>query len=173
MAKLRKMLGETNSPECIALMRQIETQSKETLVRWAVGYAEDILLPVLQKRFSVPEPSAAVDGAKKWLTGEISLKELKPILKEARDCVKAVSDPVSEAAVRGVSTACAVCTTPTNALGFVFYAAAAIAYDRAGPEETADVYNRMAAEVFTNALETLRAVSVENEPNPVKIDWNC
>ena len=173
MAKLRKMLGSADSAECTALMRQIETQSKETLVRWAAGYAQDLLLPILQTRFTGPEPAAAVNGAKQWLAGEISPKDVKPLLKSARDCVKAVSDPVSEAAVRGVSTACAVITTPTNALGFVFYAAAAIAYDRVGLEETAAVYDSIAAEVFTHALETLRAVSVENEPNPAKIDWSC
>ena len=35
MAKLRKMLGDIKSEECINLMRLIETQSHETLSKWA------------------------------------------------------------------------------------------------------------------------------------------
>ena len=39
MAALRKMLGDMNSNAATALMRLIETQSKETLTRWAAAYA--------------------------------------------------------------------------------------------------------------------------------------
>lgn len=35
MAKLRKMLGKADDAEIVTLMRQIETQSKTTLARWA------------------------------------------------------------------------------------------------------------------------------------------
>ena len=49
MAKLRKMLGDVDSPECIAMMRLIETQSETTLARWALGYVESRILPVYKK----------------------------------------------------------------------------------------------------------------------------
>ena len=39
MAKLRKMLGSADAPGVVALMRQMETQSRETLARWSAGYA--------------------------------------------------------------------------------------------------------------------------------------
>ena len=50
MAKLRKMLGDVNSPECIAMMRLIETQSETTLARWSLGYVESRILPIYQKK---------------------------------------------------------------------------------------------------------------------------
>ena len=37
--KLRKMLGDVNSPEVTKLMRLIETQSLKTLANWAIEYA--------------------------------------------------------------------------------------------------------------------------------------
>lgn len=40
MPKMRKMLGDINSQECIALMQLIETQSKDTLAAWAVNYVK-------------------------------------------------------------------------------------------------------------------------------------
>ena len=50
MAKLRKMLGDVDSLECIAMMRLIETQSETTLARWALGYVESRILPVYKKK---------------------------------------------------------------------------------------------------------------------------
>ena len=36
-AKLRKMLGDVNSPYIASLMRLIETQSKATIARWCLS----------------------------------------------------------------------------------------------------------------------------------------
>ena len=49
--KLRKMLGKMDSPECQALMRQMETQSKQTLAAWAVAYAKERYLPLYQSAY--------------------------------------------------------------------------------------------------------------------------
>ena len=49
MAKLRKMLGDVNQPEIVRLMRMIETQSKETLAKWAVDCAEERYLDIYEK----------------------------------------------------------------------------------------------------------------------------
>ena len=51
MPKLRRMLGDIYSPECTALMRLIETQSKETLGKWALGYATENYLPIYEAAF--------------------------------------------------------------------------------------------------------------------------
>ena len=76
-------------------------------------------------------------------------------------------------AARALSVACAVIQTPTNALGFSFYSAAASAYHQAGLTETAQTYDRLADAEFENILASLQAAAVPDEPNPVKIDWNC
>ena len=46
--KLRKTLGNMESPECQSLMRQMETQSRQTLATWAVAYAKERYLPIYQ-----------------------------------------------------------------------------------------------------------------------------
>lgn len=49
MAKLRKMLGDVNSKECVDMMRLIETQSKATLSAWAIDFAKKEYLPIYEK----------------------------------------------------------------------------------------------------------------------------
>lgn len=63
--------------------------------------------------------------------------------------------------------------TPTHSLGLAFYGAAAIAYDRVGLEEKLEVYDGIAAQECEKMEAALRAVAVEDEPNPAKINWYC
>ena len=53
------------------------------------------------------------------------------------------------------------------------YAAAANAYHKLGTDKTQAEYDAFAEEEMKRALESIKAVAVENEPNPVKIDWHC
>ncbi len=170
MPKLRKMLGNINSPECKKLMSLIETQSKETLAKWAVEYVEKFL-PLIEGDKSAFEEAISVN--EKFLSGEVKLGEIKPAIKEARLALGKINGEISEAAARAITAAAAVIQTPTNALGFVFYAAAARAYGNLGLSETAENYEKEARAEFSEAISSLSAVSVENEPNPAKINWNC
>ena len=169
MAKLRKTLGGIDWPVCEALMRQIETQSTVTLSRWAVDHAAREYLPLCGE---TPALTAAVEGCRKHLTGPLSLKELKPLLREASAAARDTEGAVEQAAARATATACAVIQTPTNALGYLFYGAAAAAYSKAGTED-ASRWDNLARAELEQALEELRAVSVPDEPNPAKINWNC
>ena len=49
LKKLRKTLGDVNSPSCVALRDLIDTQSKNTIRKWCLGYAEDKVLPIFEK----------------------------------------------------------------------------------------------------------------------------
>lgn len=175
MKSLRKMLGSVEDPSVIAMMQVIETQSKETLAHWAVEYVDRFCLPIYEKAY--PEETTLQDTlaeVRSFLDGSKSLGEVKEALKAARMTVKeATIDPAAQAAARAVATACAVITTPTNALGFTFYAAAAIVYAKAGLSESADVYNELAAKEMKSMAASLQEAAVENEPNPVKVKWNC
>lgn len=175
MPKLRKMLGDVNSQECAALMHLIETQSQKTLAAWAVSHAKDNYLAVYEKE--CPEDSrlrAVITVCEEYLDGSRTLTETKPALKEAQQIARETADqPVAQAAARAISTACSAIQTPTNALGFLFYGAAAAAYSRVGLEQTAAVYNDIAAVEFQKAYDSLKQVSVGNEQNPVKLKWNC
>ena len=169
MAKLRKTLGSIDWPVCEALMRQIETQSTVTLSRWAVDHAAREYLPLCGE---IPALAAAVEGCRSHLAGQLTLRELKPLLREAAAAARETEGAVEQAAARAVSTACAVIQTPANALGYLFYGAAAAAYSKAGTGDSAR-WDDLAREELELALEELRAVSVPDEPNPARINWNC
>ncbi|WNX86163.1 hypothetical protein RWV98_07795 [Agathobaculum sp. NTUH-O15-33] len=83
------------------------------------------------------------------------------------------TNPAAQAAARACGQAAACFHTPTHSLGLAFYGAAALAYDRVGTGESAAVYERIAAEECAKMEAALRAVAVENEPNPAKINWRC
>lgn len=175
MAKLRKMLGDVRSQECADMMALIETQSKATLAAWAVDYARRRYLPVYEK--ASPGDGRlenTIHACGEYLQGMRKLAEVKPLLREAAQIAReAGENPVAQAAARAVSTACATVQTPTNALGFLFYGAAAVAYGKAGLSEPAETYDAFASKEFRRALADLRDAAVPDEPNPAKINWNC
>lgn len=175
MAKLRKMLGDANGPEAAALMRRIETQSRETLAGWAAAYVEENCLPVYESAFPGDRRlRAAVSAAKELAAGKRKPGELKLLLRDARETSReAEGNPAAQAAARAVATACAVYQTPTGALGFSFYAAAAAAYRQAGLSAPQEEYDRLAAEEMGRIGASLERAMVPNEPNPVRVDWNC
>ncbi len=174
MAKLRKMLGDVNSQTCMDIMALIGTQSKRTIEKWAVEYAAENVLPVFAEACPGDESYAEIISAcRNYNSGGMKLAELKPIIAEGRKISSAVKGDVRQAAARALATACATAVTPTNSFGFLMYAAAAKAYHKLGTDKPQAEYDAFAAEEMINALESLRAVSVENEPEPVKVNWNC
>ena len=175
MAKLRKMLGDVNQPEMIRLMRLIETQSKETLAKWAADCAEERYLAVYERHMPHDDrPRQTICAVKACLTGERKLTEVKEVLAAAVQAAKeAEKNPAAQAAARAISTACAVFRTPTNALGFTFYGAAAQAYDKAGAEERQEVYDALATEELRELIASLEKIMIPDEKKPAKINWNC
>ena len=171
---LRKMLGSADHPEIIRLMRLIETQSKATLARFSADYAEAHYLPItdalLPEEARLRDALAAVrahmDGA--------PLSAVKAAVKEARAAAQALTKfPVAQAAARAIATACGVAVTPTNALGFTFYGAAAIAYHTAGTEADRAVHDSLADQELARIRTALEAACIPDEPDPVKVDWGC
>ena len=47
--RLRKMLGDVNAPSAVALRNLIDTQSKDTIRRWSLDYAENKILPIFER----------------------------------------------------------------------------------------------------------------------------
>lgn len=82
--KYRKMLSDWEAPYIQDLIRQIDTQIKETLARWAVDYAEKDILPLWASFYPEDErPKRALEVARQWLAKEIKLPEAKA---EILDC---------------------------------------------------------------------------------------
>ncbi len=49
MAKLRKTLGDVNAPSAVALRDLIDTQSKDTIRKWCLDYAEQKILLIFER----------------------------------------------------------------------------------------------------------------------------
>lgn len=172
--KLRKMLGSIEDPSIIELMKLIETQSKQTLAAWTAAYVKEHFLFLYEAAY--PEdsrPHNAISAVEEHLKGNLTLKELNPIVKDAMQAARDADNPTAQAAARAISTACGTIKTPTNALGFAFYSAAAAAYHQAGLSEVPEVYDALAAKELAAILESLKAAAVTDEPNPVKVKWGC
>ena len=141
MAKLRKMLGNINDEVIVKLMRVIETQSKETISLWAVNYVEKNILNIYEESNDQLRLREVISATKEYLSGNIKLKEIKEALREVKAIPKEVEEnPVAQASARAILTACGTVQTPTNALGFTFYAVAAIVYNQVGLKEKIETY---------------------------------
>ena len=169
MAKLRKMLGRADAPVCVELMSLMDTQSTATLARWAVEYAVRRVLPLCPSS-TLQE---AVDACGAYCSGKQPLRAVKPSIRAAQAAAREEGDPVRQAAARAVATACASVQTPTSALGFLFYAAAAVAYREAGLDADAQTYDALAEREFQAALQSLRDAAVPDEPHPARLKWGC
>jgi hypothetical protein len=174
--KLRKMLGDVNAPSAIALRNLIDTQSKDTIRKWCLDYAEKKILPIFEKHCPGDgRPRNAVNAAREYLDGKVKFPAVKNIiLNECHAAARELdANPTAQAAARAVGQGSAVVHTLTHSLGLFFYAAAAVAYDRVGLGASDEDYADIAEEVCLDYTDALRAVAVENEPNPAKLKWNC
>lgn len=174
--KLRKMLGNVNDALIADLMNLIDTQSRETIARWCAGFATDIVLPIYEKHCPGDDrPRRMLAAALDCADGRIKFADVKRIrAQEWNRTNELEANPIAMAAARAiVDTAIMVWQTPTHSLGVLWYGSAAVAYDRAGLNESDGVYDAIAQEVAENYFNRLQAVAVENEPKPVKCKWNC
>lgn len=175
MPKVRKMLGKADSPYIVLLMRLIETQSKTTIARWCMAYAQKEILPIYQKTYPKDARGiAALDAANRWLAGELKLPEVKKLILDVHAAAREAEEtPAAQAAMRAAGQAASVVHAAAHSLGLAFYGAAAIAYDRVGLGEKPEVYDQIAARECAKMKDALAAIAVTDEPNPAKIRWNC
>ncbi|NLT48229.1 MAG: hypothetical protein GXX92_07415 [Clostridiales bacterium] len=172
----RKMLGDVNAPEVQALIQLINTQSKGTICKWCIDYAETHILPIFEKRYPNDDrPRKALNAARDYLDGKVKFPIVKDII--LNQCHAAAreldSDPASQAAARACGQGASVVHTLSHSLGLYFYGSAAVAYDRIGTGGTAEEYDEIAREVCADLTATLQAVAIVDEPNPAKIKWHC
>ena len=170
--KLRKMLGRADDQAIIDLMRLIETQSHATLNQWAVKMAGKYALTILHAH-EVTSLDGLYAQSCAYLRQEQTLKELKDIFQEATKTVRELKDPIVTAAARALLTACKTIQTPTNALGYVFYLAAAVAYQELGEMEKPETYDARAQALFVSLFHELEIIAIPDEKNPVRVNWNC
>lgn len=175
MPKARKMLSDWEAPYIQSLMKLIETQSKATLAHWAVNYAEQVILPLWRKYYPNDfRPQNALYVAREWLSGAIKLPQAKAAILECHAAAReADGNAVAQAAARAIGQSASTIHSAQHCIGLAFYGALAAAYDRLGMDAPWAQIEQYAAEECGRMEAALRAVAVENEPNPAKIDWKC
>ncbi len=175
MNKYRKMLSNWQAEPIIGLMRLIETQSKETLVNWAVGYAETHFLPIYSKHYPEDQrPQLALEYARKWLRKEVKLPEAKKHILACHEAAnEAVELPASQAAARAIGQASSSIHSALHSLGLALYGGVAIAYDQLGMDVPWAEHEAFALEECEKMLTALQAVAIPDEPHPVKVKWFC
>ena len=172
MAKIRKMLGKSDSPYINSLMCLIETQSKLTIAEWCISYTEEHILPIFEKECpSDFRPRKALSTARDRLAGKVKFPVVKHII--LHECHAAAreldNNPVAQAAARACGQAAAVLHTPTHSLGLAFYGSAAIVYNRLGLNETEEIYDQCAAEECAKMEAALRVIAkLNNMDLPIK-----
>lgn len=175
MPKIRKMLNDWEAPYIQSLMRLIETQSKSTLANWAIDYADRFILPIWSKHYPEdPRPRNALDAARQWLSGRIKLPQAKPVILECHAAAREAGEvPAAQAAARAIGQCASTIHSARHCIGLALYGAAAVAYDTLGTHASWEQVEQCAADECGRMLDALRAVSVDNEPNPAKINWKC
>ena len=175
MTKYRKMLSDWEAPYIQALVRQIETQSKATLVHWAVDYAADLILPLWRKHYPKDErPLKALKASRDWMAGAIKLPEAKKIILDCHAAAReADGNPAAQAAARAIGQCASTIHSARHCIGLPLYGALALAYDKLGTQASWDDLEACAATECARMLYALLQVSVEDEANPAGINWVC
>ena len=174
MQKLRKTLGNFDSPEIISLARVAETQSKRTLCLWSIQYAQKYLLPIYERAFpDDPRTRNALTNARGWLEGRVKYADAKDMNNGAHNAAtEAVGHPAAQAAARAIAHASLTIHVSAHCMGIAFYGAAAIAFDRLGIYATQEEYLTIAQQAWIEMKSSLLEIAVEKEPTPAKINWD-
>lgn len=169
------MLSDWQAPYLQELVRQIETQSKETLTRWVVDYAMSVILPLWNKHYPSDErPGKALTAAREWLSGSIKLPQAKQFILACHAAAReSEGNTVAQASARAIGQSASTIHSAQHCIGLALYGALAVAYDSLGTQAPWHELENCAAIECGKMLAALRAVSVVNEQNPARIRWQC
>lgn len=79
--------------------------------------------------------------------------------------------PAAQAVARAIDQSASTIHSARHCIGLAFYGALAIAYDALGTSSPWEQIEQNAALECGQMEAALRAVAVEDEPNPAKINW--
>ena len=169
----RKMLSDWQAPCIQALVRQIATQSKETLARWAVDYAAQVLTPLWSKHCPGDErPQDALNAARECLAGVIKLPAAKQAILACHAAAReAGGNPAAQTAARAIGQCASTIHSAQHCIGLALYGALAVAYDSLGTQAPWTDLEQRAAGECERMLQALLQISVPHEPHPARINW--
>ena len=82
-------------------------------------------------------------------------------------------NPVAQASARVIGQSASTIPSATHCMGLALYGSLAVAYDALGIDYSWEQLEQYAGEEYGRILDTLKAIAVENESNPAKLNWNC
>jgi len=175
MPKLRKMLNDVNADYIQSFMRMLETQSKETIAKWCIGYAEANLLPLWEREF--PEdtrPAIALKAAQDYTSNNANLADAKKQITECRAAARAAEGRhIAQGAARTIDVAASTIHNPAGSIAVAFYGALTIAYSKKGLDAPWEVLEQAAIEECLKMKASFADAAIADEPNPAKIAWGC
>ncbi|QSX08793.1 hypothetical protein J0B03_01495 [Alkalibacter rhizosphaerae] len=173
MPKYRKTLNDLKAPYIKDLMKQIETQSKDTLILWAVQYSKIVMLPIwLKYRPEDERPQNALDSALKWKDKIIKLPEAKKAILSCHQAARESEEiPMAQGVARAMAHSASTIHSARHCIGLALYGALAVAYETLGTDAKWEALEECAAQECGRMLEYLKEISIEKEENPAKIFW--
>lgn len=175
MVKYRKMLNNWDAIYVQKIVKLMESQSKLTIIKWALNYSYEHLLPIWLR--SYPEdnrPLEALVAASNWVDGEIKLPESKKIILNCHKASREKEDnPAAQASARAIAQAASSIHVPRLAIGLVFYGLLAVVYDKYGHSLAFNQVEKYAELESYNLINSLQNISIKNEINPAKFNWKC
>ena len=169
------MLNDVNADYIQSFMRLIETQSKETIAKWCVDYAEENILPLWVKNFpNDTRPRDALIAARDYLNDKIKLADAKKQISQCRTATReADSSHIAQGAARTIDVAASTIHNPAGSIAIAFYGGLTIAYNKKGLDAPWEELEQAAIEECVKMRESFAEIMVVDEPNPAKIEWGC
>lgn len=107
------------------------------------------------------------------MAGAIKLPQAKAAILECHAAAREKEgNPVAQAAARAIGQCASAIHSARHCMGLAIYGALAVAYDRLGSDAPGEKIEQCAAEECGRMEAALRAVALENEPNPQKSGGN-
>ena len=175
MPKYRKMLNDWDAVHIQAIVHAVEGQSKETLIQWTTDYAERVMLPLWETYCPQDtRPKEAIEAARAWVRKEIKLPAAKAVILQchnaARDCE---GNPAAQAAARAIGQSASTIHAATHCMGLPLYGAVAVGYENAGWDASWDSVHEQAILECARMIKALEEISIPDDPNPAKLNWQC
>lgn len=174
MTRYRKMLADWQAPYLQSLIALIETQSKETLVRWVIDYCELRLVPVWKATNDKDQrPQMALHLARLWMDKKVKLNEVKQAIYACHNAAKEEVQPGLVAIARAIAQSASTVHSPRHCIGLALYGSLGLAYHALGTDVSFDELEKYAGIICQDMQTELEKIAITDEKNIAKMTWRC
>ena len=165
----RKMLTDYNVSYIADIVSIVQAQSKITLAKWAIDYAEDVILKIWMKHYpDDSRPNEAITAARRWLTGEVKLPYAKCRILDCHAAAREVEFNLAAfISARAIAQCASAIHSARHCMGLVMYGSLAIAYDKLGYDASKAEIDECVKDECIRMKDALVRISVDNEKNPI------